>query len=430
MEPGQEEVGAIIPQSSNTAGIVVLGLCGLVLFEYLMRWSATSTHLPRLRHPLYLMWLGMRRLWRNRALVAILIGLALVSALIYYFWLTPMYEGLAAARGWSADALSAGTRPGLFAFNPNVLTYNWREPVLQSALSLAWNRLPQWGAVKVYDYSLSGLLPLLALAAALVIIVEQRPRWLAPGLHRRLFWPAAFTVAAAFLGLFWMYLGTYGSAGQLSLSSPFHQFFLIVVGVVFVIMLAPTTAFAWSLSWQIARGQRWNLRQAIRDTLRHWAHVLIVVAVMSALYHSLFLAVMLSSPLVSFWGRASFHAVGSLPAVVMAATFFLPWIIVGDSLDWRRALRRLVAVWREHWQDLAVYMVRYVAVMVLAGVPLALVEMASSGLIDGFLLDTLRLLYRLIGAMSLVIFYVEIRKTDRKTGALQPALRPGAKATA
>jgi len=420
----------VILQSSNTAGIVVLGLCALVLFEYLVRWSGTAGHLPRLRHPLYLMWLAIRRLWRNRSLVAILIGLALVSALIYYFWLTPVrYEGLAAARGWSPDALSARIRPGLFTFNPNVLIYNWRDYVLQSAPSLAWNRLPQWGAVKVYDYGLSGLLPLLALATALVVFVEQRPRWLAPGLHRRLFWPAAFTVAAAFLGLFWTYLGTYGLAHPLSLSSPFQQFFLMVVGVVFMIMLAPTTAFAWSLSWQIARGQRWNLRQAIRDTLRHWLNVLVVVAVMSALYHSLFLAVMLSSPLVSFWGRASFHAVGSLPAVVMAATFFLPWIIVGDSLDWRRALRRLVAVWQEHGQDLAVYVLRYVAVMVLAGVPLALVEMASSGLVDGFLLDTLKLLYRLIGAMSLVIFYVEIRKTDRKTGALQPALRPGAKAT-
>jgi len=78
-----------------------------------------------------------------------------------------------------------------------------------------------------------------------------------------------------------------------------------------------------------------------------------------------------------------------------------------------------------------VYVLRYVAVMVIVGLPIGLLASATGqGLIDGFLLDTLRLLYRLIGAMSLVIVYVEIRKADRETTRLHPSLRPGDKATA
>ena len=152
----------------------------------------------------------------------------------------------------------------------------------------------------------------------------------------------------------------------------------------------------------------------VRDALRHWPAVLAVLL-------GLFVA-----QIVPFWASLVpldwlaklLSVLATVLHVVVFFFFCLPWVIVGEGLGLRDAVAEVVSLWRKHWRDLTIFVPRYTAIMLLAGIPLTLLSVATrGGLVTGFVSDTLSLLYGLLGAMAVVIWYVEARKLRTERGA-------------
>ena len=411
---------------------LLLAVCALVLLHYWTSRDRATGPLPRLHHPVALLSLAARRLWRNRSLVGIILGLVLVGTLAQYFWLTPMQEGQFRDRPgrlssqWKFDGKPAYEASGdfrfpipprgLFLFSPEKLPGAWAGILDQLPGPELWERLPQPNA-EVFFRNIGVMfdLALLALFAWLVALWAKRPTWLAPGLRRRAPGAALLMVAATGLRVLLSYLSLYG------ITVPAHSpwianlFYPALTFALVACLTTPLVALAWGLAWQVARGGRWDLRQAVRDALRHWPAVLAVLL-------GLFLA-----QIVPFWASlVPLHWLAKLLSVLATVLhvavflfFCLPWAIVGDGLSLREALADVVDLWRRHWRDLAIFIPRYTAIMLLAGIPLRLLgEMTQGGLVTGFLSEGVRLLYRLVGALAVVIWYVEARKLrrSRQTG--------------
>ena len=396
---------------------LVLAACALVLLHYWVSRDRAERALPRLHHPLALLYLAARRLWRNRSLVGVILGLLLIGQVASYFWLAPaLYSRLSLARGQRVGE----QRPWL-AFSPDRLSESWQQLLSEQIVADVAQRLPQPEGVEISDLSSAGsFLVLLALSAALVAAWRRRPSWLPPGLHRRLAWPTMLTVDAAVLWAFRGYLGSYGAQDPLPGDWVGNLRFTLL-DLALVACMGPALALGWSLTWQVARGGHWNLRQAVRDTLRCWPSVLVAVVGMELVLEVLSLPSTLL--LLPEW---VFFPLEAIPRVVWAFFFCLPWVIVGEGLGLREALAEAVAIWRRHWRDLALFVPRYVVVMLLAGIPFTMLADAThGGLITGFVSTALNLLYGLVGAMAVVIWYVEARKLrPGRQGSAEAAVNP------
>jgi hypothetical protein len=314
-------------------------------------------------------------------------------------------------------------QPGWFTFDKQSLLTKWRADLLWCLEFLASEELPSWLYLKLFSIWLRApeqLPPLLILAVALVTLWVRHPRWVPPGLAKRLPHVTILTLAAILL---WvgraalgpiLYLWGQGALpptrALLWLSDVFS--YALVAGN--FALLSPALAFEWGLIWQVARGERWDLRRGIRGLLQYWPPVLVI----NVTYWGLFYYV----TAYTYWLWPAPHQ--SL-RLLQAAAFCLPWLVVGRGLGLRAALGGVVTIWREYWRDLLVYFARYMAIALLVGSPLKLLQDAArGGLVTGFLTDSIVMLFNLVLGLSLVLLFIEIVKARRSRKRLSPPHLP------
>jgi hypothetical protein len=270
---------------------------------------------------------------------------------------------------------------------------NWRSP-----LSGGW----------IFDAAFA-----VVLAVALTLFWRRRPEWLSPGLQRRVPAVAALSwlfAATLVLNHPWLPWRMDGASLQLppALGLPWS--------VMQEMLRGPWVALGLSLVWQMAQGRRWSLREAVRDALRYWPAIMVLQA---------------ARPLILLVAYALHSIPGAQISVVyaldlaIAAGFLLPWIILGEGLTLRAAVRRQIELWRERRADLGLFLLRYFTLIFL---PAVLLHSLTGGAFravvpSGLLLGPVEMAWQLLQALIVALAYVELRKLER-TEAL-PAEAPG-----
>jgi hypothetical protein len=375
---------------------LVLLTWAVVVIEYWARWEHRAEQpLPLLRHPVALLALAWRRLWRNRSLLWWVLGLSLATWAYNSFILRP--------RMFRSYGMPSG-----------ITWWNFQAPnsPLSSLLTAVPYRLeevlPGWGASPIHSLfsDVLGLVPLI-LGVALLYVSRRRPVWLAPGLQRRAaslgflsLGCTVLVVATAVIGQRTEAARSAHLARSVGLGWGLAGLFLQGVG------LLPWVVLTWSLVWQVARGGRWSLRQAVRDLLqRGWVALPVVVA----------MEVFFGARVGLAW-LAGTRWTLPLLLVPEPLLFLLPWIVVGERAEAAGIWREVVALWRYRYADLGLFLLRFGALFLPVRLIFDLLNQMSGALAVFphvlFMLAQAALAFLM--ALTAALFYVELRKERRK----------------
>ncbi|HEY3397359.1 MAG TPA: hypothetical protein VGM19_06805 [Armatimonadota bacterium] len=376
----------------TTSNVVVLLWVGLVVGWLAAYLSALPDRLPLTQNPLALLALAWRRLWgKNRSLLGWIVVISLVQrpAEFLLSWLGrpdggPVLRQLADT-WWRFPWAEMGSDL------PRRVRQSLETPYFLP------QSLPNWGVVLNSQF----LLPV-ALGLGLVWIAVRRPSWLAPGLRRGSLPLAGLLLSAATLRLAlstWMpeVRGKTPTPSELRLEHllPFAAFLMLLAAT-------PVVVFAWSLVWQVARGARWSLREAVRDTLRYWWAGCLLYASIYLLQLLPTSAQRLVGPVYDGW------------RVVVAVFFLLPWLLLseGRGLGW--SLRQALTLWRTNSRDLLLFALRYVVLASPLLLGLWVFRIGNSFLLASDLVTAVKQVVNLLLLLTCAIFYVELRKRQRE----------------
>jgi hypothetical protein len=365
----------------------------LVLLQYLYARHAGAAHrYRRLTDPLGMALTSVRRLWRHRALVLVVLVLVALTQASMTWWSLARW-----GEEWAAQGYVWNWEEGLALLLDAPLPA--AQVVADQLMSQPLSFLPAWRAFGGWHNPVTGALVSLAFAAALAWIISSRPQWLPPGLHPWLAPPlvASLGCAAAFAASGWSILFLEG-AGFPGLTWVWHQA-TTALGTLFAMALV---SFSLLLVWQVATRARLSLRQAIVDYARLWAPLA------AGAFLFAYLPVLLLPSLLFPWVANALYV---LVPVLALLTFPLPWIIIRERAMLREGLRRLLTYWRDYWRPLLLFSVRFLACYALARVALA----ASAAMFlryspPYYVMELLDGVLGMIVAVMMARFYVELRK--------------------
>ncbi|HEY3398134.1 MAG TPA: hypothetical protein VGM19_10810 [Armatimonadota bacterium] len=379
---------------NSGSSLVLLVAAGVLLTYFAAYLRARPEPLPLLRHPLALSALAARRLWLNRSLLWWVLGLTLVSQLVH---------PLSRLHGYPHDHVFAWWS---FAAADSSWYVQW---VLRGAVSLGLSSLPNWRT------TLPNLMELLPLALGFVLLhwSWRRPAWLNPGLQRRARSLGLLVVGCFLLQAVCLLLIRQFVRHAQSMLLPAHA--LLIPGDV---GLAAWTVVGWSLIWQVARGGRWNWREALRDVLRcGWAAAAFVAGAALLAFAGVFV--------VRLDGGGWLVRLLLLPVSLL---FLLPWVLVGEGRGLAETWRETLDLWRRNGADLALFLLRYAAVFFpvnLGFYVLTRACLSSEALFSVFPalpLGWLQATLNVLMALTAAVFYAELRKQRRE--AAEPGQMP------
>jgi hypothetical protein len=303
-----------------------------VVIEYWARWQHRAEQpLPLLRHPVALLALAARRLWRNRSLLWWVLGLSLATWAINSFLWRPLmlrsylYRMHMGVAWWGFDAVGF---------------QQFLSRLMSQAPYRVFSSMPGWDS----GFPLGWGIPALILGVALLYVSLRRPAWVAPGLRRHAALLGFLSLGGPVVYLVMMVVGPRAPMDRALLM----QAVGLLGGFLTEVGLIAWTVLGWSLVWQVARGGRWNLRQGLRITLRRAWVALPLVAAMALLRTVGF----------GIIRAPSLHWLESLWLAPEPLLFLVPWMVVGEQENLAGIWREAVELWRYRYADLGLFLLR------------------------------------------------------------------------
>lgn len=347
----------------------------------------------------------MRRLWQFRSLVAILLGLWIVSLSFDALVIHPIERSRAVAKfhGHDIDVARVFHRASVYT----AVTGGAFSAFSPPGISLAPSR-PFGIALAI------GLMVWLLMSPRKSRADDTRPSILAPAL---------LLLAYAILDLTALALFVTGHA-----ESHDRSWLGLLLGVLSSLAFVPATALLGYVALAIARGEVPTAEAAVRLLQRAWLPLLwlALVFALAGLPGSL---MSLLPPRAAYFGLVAL-ALGMLRLLVALVLMFVRWIILQHETGFSAACRRNFAMLGQDLPDILTFGLRYV---LLAFPALTLAMLVSSynqfpGTSPNPLGQFLFLLVGLIGGMAGIIWYLEL---DRQTpDEIAPATAPGMDASA
>jgi len=387
-------------------------------------------------NPLHIFALTFHRMWRNRSLVAILLGLWLASWALGAFVLDPLVnKPYLEQMGYSEEDLKESRTDVKFRVVIPGQTGHWALDALP--------RVPQvsLGGGGGMGTSAIGILVLGVFACALIYLWGKPPAWLPESVRRTIAWPALLTMAgflsaAGFTGVGYASM----ARGELWSGWTSHRWLMPLGGLMAPFSGAALAALLWHALYQVGTGDKWNLRRATVAAIDMWlpvAWLAFVIYLPIIIYPTVSMALAGQGGPTTDIGWVLFNATEylfSLPGYLSIVCVFVPWVIFERRCRFASALAENFHMMGRHWRKLAVFLPGY---LILAGPPYGLLShignMAQRGLSPCNIGRLGLYVLQIILILVVVVLYTELRKSeqpgepqesghDEKTD--QPAVQP------
>jgi len=423
--------------STTTAiGLMVTALLTWYAAEW-VRCLDEGRAMPLVRNPLALFWLAVRRLWRNRRFVGILLLCWVGSAGIYWLVLDPLvYAPM--RQQWQAQLGADLPKPKPGIRNNNATGVFRGSPVVIIGGGGIWGDapefwilrgLPQFRQVSL-DAGTSGagriyLLALGILAAVLIVLWLRRPNWLPPSSHSELAWPiylslGGFLIAASST-LYVFVAATWGYTGMMT--SRLAAAAMVVYPLLGVFASAAYVALLWHLFVQIGRGQYWNLHRAVIGAIHSWlaiAWLLLLMWLPLVIYSAVWAVILPAGPgLSSSWASTLLDTMKYIPTLFQIVLLFVPWIILTEGASLLPATKRNFQLIYTHWWDLVVMLPRWLLLIVpvyaiasRSSTPWAFAASTTGTIIRNSSLGFAHSLVEVVVLVAVVVLYQQIAKTE------------------
>jgi len=411
---------------------------GLVVTALLTWWAAEWVRcldegraMPLVRNPLALFWLAVRRLWRNRRFLGILLLCWLASAAIYWLVLDPLvYAPM--RQEWEIERSSVlpETEPSIRA---SYMSGVFRGPPVAVSADgtwgftpgnwMIWRGLPHFRQICLDGTSAMGtrvdLLALGALAVVLIVLWFRRPDWLPSARHRQLAWPIYLTVGGFLVraSVTVLQLVSIRSAGAGGVDPGLPAVLINLLGGVYPLFDALTfvvyVALLWHIIVQIGQGHYWNLHKAVIGAINNWLPIACLLLILRLLGTIGFLIPF--GPLWA-WSRSGVEALYRIGTTLPILLVFLPWIILAEQTSLIAAMKRQVQLIYSHWWDLVVMLPRWLLVTVPVYALISTLSAAiEPGLEPSILWTSLGFAHSLVEVVALVavvVLYQQLAKTE------------------
>jgi len=420
-----------------TVGLVVTALLTWYAAEW-VRGIAEGQAMPLVRNPLALFWLAVRRLWRNRRFVGILLVCWFASAAIYWLVLDPLvYAPM--RQEWQAQAQAnlPESEPGIRQAPAYGGVFRGRAVIIGSG-GISGNAPRHWilrGLPQFRRISLDGgtsgagridLLALGILAMVLIVLWFRRPDWLPPTSHRQLPWPIYLTLGAflvrSSVAILQIVSIRSAAAGEVPLGLP--TILMNLLGGVYPLFhafsMAVYIALLWHIIVQIGRGQYWNLRRAVIGAIHNWlaiAWLLLLIWLPLVIYSAVWAVVLPAGTAISSsWATTLVDTMKYIPTLLQIVLVFVPWIILAEQTSLIAALKRHLQLIYTHWWDLVVMLPRWLLVTVpvyaLISTLSAAIEPRPQPSILWTSLGFAHSLVEVVVLVAVVVLYQQLSKTE------------------
>ncbi len=366
-------------------------------------------------NPLDIFALTFRRLWRNRSLVMILLGLWLASWALNALVIEPLvHKPYLEQMGYSEEDLKASRTDVKFQVVIPGQTGHW-----------ALDALPKVPQVSLggggIGTSAIGILVFGVFACALVYLWAKPPGWLPESARRAIAWPALLTMAGFLFAAIFMGLGYASMARGELLWSPqtSHRWLMLVYGLMAPFFSAALAALFWHVVYQAGSGDRWNLRRATVGAIDMWlpvAWLVFVIYLPIIIYPTVSMALRGQGGAMSGIRWALFDATEylfALPGYLSIVLVFVPWVILERRYGFASALAENFRMMGRHWRKLVVFLPGYLILAAPAYGLLSHIGHVPRPPLLPYGIAWLGLyLLQIILMLVVVVLYTELRKSE------------------
>ncbi len=404
----------------TTTILIALGAVGVMAWYY-AEWRKCTDRGERMslvRNPLALFALTFRRMWRNRSLVAILLGLWLLSAALYAFVYHPLVVvPYVANSGFGVPSPQPGLEWGDLV--GSLRAHFASEWHLGLAVAEMLKCLPQVESMSIgFGGGLMHILALAVLAGALIYVWIKPPAWLPATAYRSIHWPACVTLAAFLTMAEWRWLEF---EAMRTGAMDYSRWGTCLNSIASLFLAGALTALLWHVAFQVGRGQDWRVRRALVASIEKW---LPVALVMLLIYLPSGLSILLINKPLSV-----------LPTYLKLVLLFVPWIILESKGGLGPAIVENFRLIGRHWKHLTAFLLRYIIIVW----PVSCFVSAISRLAPwqspaNELLGLGASALRFVLLLAAVVLYTELRKTEQhgepqETGHDEETDRPAVQPT-
>ncbi len=367
-------------------------------------------------NPLHIFALTFRRLWRNRSLVMILLGLWLASWALNAFVLEPLvHKPYLEQIGYSEEDLKESRTDKPFRVVIPGQVGRWALDALPKVPQLSLGGAGGMGTSAI------GILVFGVFACGLVYLWAKPPAWLPESARKAIAWPALLTVAGFLSAAGVTVLGYASMArGELWSVQTSHRWLMLLCGLMAPFFSAALTALLWHAVYQAGSGDKWDLRRATVAAIDTWLPVAWLVFV---IYLPITIVPTLSRALAATQGGplsgigyalldATLHLF-TLPGYLSIAFVFVPWVILERRYDFASALAENFRMMGRHWRKLAAFLPGYI---ILAAPPYGLLShigYVPRPPLSSYNIGQLGLyVLQIILMFTVVVLYTELRKSE------------------
>jgi len=415
-----------MPTTTAALGLLITA----VIIWYVAEWrhcQEQQQSMNLVRNPLALFWLALRRLWRNRRFVGILLFCWLASVGVYRFIIDPLvfaparekFEAAMAAEGLhSEQAIQEGEAR---VFRGRAVTLDNSGFIGHGPTGFVWRSLPRFRRVNLrLGGTRWGIIDVLALgvvAVGLTLLWFRRPIWLPSELRRQLVWPiyltlSGFLIAAAYTGCEF----AAALSGHLLFESGISSVFLVYYSLwpmLLAFAIGVLSAVLWHIVLQVGSGQHGNLHHAITGAINNWLPIawLLLFLYLPFSVAGLIIALV---PTSLFMFIHHIQNITVVPSVLRIMLLFVPWVILAEGASLLPAIRRNFQLIGKHWQDLLAFLPRYLLIVIPVYAmldALAWPTIRNSAILT--LLSFARSLLELVLLVAIVVLYLELRKAEK-----------------
>lgn len=392
---------------------LLIAVVGIIAWWVAEAEGAFRQPMSLTRDPLRCAVVAARRLWRSRWLVLILVALWMLAwafeAAMWSVWVhsdpelrTRAEQQMEQQKPW-AEGLATRLR---LDYMENTLrgTIGHRFPSADSGLGGGWAFV------------------VLALAAGFGYL--RYGSALGDEHRRRMAWPFRLTVLYALVSLE-QHLWLLRSSGDAQLGA----WMMWGVSALTFLWAAPATAAVWAILLQVARGRRWNPREALMDASQTWPLFLPLLALLYLPVELAFRPVGVTS-FPSDAEQLVNHTITEAAMVLRVALFLVPWLIIDRRVGIRVALAQTWALAAARASDLMAFVLRYAAA---AAVLMVVIDLLAPWGYRGPLnaLTLLRTLawgpIAVLGTLAVGVLYLRLREETGAPAAKESSedLEPG-----